>query len=225
MDWICSWYSVLLNRQIDKSHIVISLRKKLVLQLPGLHSIKHLSDTDLVERYKQSRDMAVIGELYERYAHLVLGVCMKYLKHYEDASDASVEIFEVLLIKLPSHDIGHFKSWFYSVSKNHCLMRLRKKNFRIELHDDLNDLVELGQEMHQSSVIEKEEQLTTLEEAIQLLSPDQRRCVELFYLQQLSYQQIIAQTGFTFKEVKSFIQNGKRNLKIEMSKPHERKTS
>jgi len=193
--------------------------------LADLPYIKNLSDAELISLYKKSGNQAIIGELYERYIHLVFGVCLKYLKHHENARDASVEIFEQLLTKLKSHEVSNFKSWLYSVAKNHCLMQLRKEKNHIELHDDVNEIVESSSELHPSSVNEKEEQLVRLEEAIKQLNDDQRRCVEFFYLQELSYQQITDKTGFTFGEVKSFIQNGKRNLKIVMSKAYERKTS
>lgn len=190
-----------------------------------LHNIKNLSDAELISLYKKSGAQSIIGELYERYTHLVFGVCLKYLKHHEDARDASIEIFEQLLSKLKTHEVSNFKSWLYTVSKNHCLMQLRKGKNHIELHDDVSEIVESSSDLHPSSVNEKEEQLTQLEEAVKLLEDDQRRCVEFFYLHELSYQQIMEKTGLTFKEVKSFIQNGKRNLKIALSKAHERKTS
>jgi RNA polymerase sigma factor (sigma-70 family) len=193
--------------------------------LADLPPIKNLSDADLISLYKKSGNQSIIGELYERYTHLVFGVCLKYLKHHEDAKDASIEIFEQLLTKLKSHEVSNFKSWLYSVAKNHCLMQLRKGKNHVELHDDVSEIVESSSELHPSSVNEKEEQLVRLEEAVTQLNDDQRRCVEFFYLQELSYQQIMEKTGFNFKEVKSFIQNGKRNLKIVLSKEHERKTS
>lgn len=189
------------------------------------HSIKNLSDAELISLYKKSGTQSIIGELYERYTHLVFGVCLKYLKHHEDARDASVDIFEQLLTKLKSHEVSNFKSWLYTVSKNHCLMQLRKGKNHIELHDDVSEIVEIHTDLHLISVNEKEEQLSQLEEAITQLDDDQRRCVEFFYLHELSYHQIMEKTGFTFKEVKSFIQNGKRNLKIALDKAHERKTS
>ena len=193
--------------------------------MPDLPSIKNQSDAELISQYKESGNQSIIGELYERYTHLVFGVCLKYLKQHEDAHDASIEIFEQLLTKLKSHEVINFKSWLYSVAKNHCLMQLRKEKNHIELHEDVSEIVESNSVLHPSSVNDKEEQLSQLEEAIPQLNDDQRRCVEFFYLQELSYQQIMEKTGFTFKEVKSFIQNGKRNLKIILSKQHERKPS
>ena len=193
--------------------------------MPDLPPIKNPSDAELISLYKKSGNQATVGELYERYTHLVFGVCLKYLKNHEDAKDSSIEIFEQLLTKLKSHEVLNFKSWLYSVAKNHCLMELRKGKNHVELHDDVSEVVEREDEMHPSSMNEKEEQLNQLEEAVTQLNDDQRRCVEFFYLNEFSYQQIMEKTGFTFKEVKSFIQNGKRNLKIILSKAHERKTS
>jgi RNA polymerase sigma-70 factor (ECF subfamily) len=58
------------------------------------------SDTELVLAYRQSGDLKVLGELYQRYMELVYGVCLKYLKEPELAQDAVMQIFEELVSKL-----------------------------------------------------------------------------------------------------------------------------
>ena len=55
---------------------------------------------------------------------------------------------------------------------------------------------------------------TSLEE----LNPEQKQCLILFYLEKKSYQEISENTGFSLMQVKSYIQNGKRNLKILLDK-------
>ena len=190
-----------------------------------ISEIKQLTDPELISKYRESENNIYVGELYQRYTHLVFGVCYKYLENYDDSHDATVEIFEQLLSKLKEHDITNFKSWLYSVAKNHCLMKLRKQKNHVVLKDDMSEVVESGQEMHPVSVNEQEQQLRQLEEAITRLNEDQRICVEMFYLKQMSYHDIVKQTGFDFKQVKSHIQNGKRNLKIALSTFYERKTS
>jgi RNA polymerase sigma-70 factor (ECF subfamily) len=67
-------------------------------------------------------------------------------------------------------------------------------------------------------LLQNEHTYDLLEEAIQELSEEQKLCVNLFYLQKKSYQQITDRTGFTLMQVKSYIQNGKRNLKIILEK-------
>ncbi len=144
---------------------------------------------------------------------------MKYLKNEDDSKDAVMQIFEKLLIDLKKHDVQNFKSWLHTVAKNYSLMQLRKKNPEIPLTENI--VVEKEVFVHRDEAHQLEEQLTLMEEAIKHLKDEQKTCVELFYLKEKCYQEISEQTGFSMNEVKSFIQNGKRNLKIYMEK-HER---
>ncbi len=154
--------------------------------------------------------------MFKRYTHLVYGVCMKYLKDEDESKDAVMQIFEKLLIDLKKYEIQNFKSWLHTVAKNYCLMQLRKTNHETPLNDKL--IVENNNFLHREEENELEERLTLMEEAIAQLNGQQKKCVELFYLKEKCYQEISDHTGYTMNEVKSFIQNGKRNLKIYMEK-------
>lgn len=175
------------------------------------------SDNDLINIFLKSGANEPIGEIYERYGHLVLGLCIKYLKNKDEAKDATLEIFSKLLVDLKKHEINSFKSWLYVYSKNFCLMRLRKRQSllkkELELQDNYHLVVDYENEKH---LEEKEKQIVMLEEAIKHLNKEQRSCVELFYIQNKSYQEIEKLTGYNNKEVKSHIQNGKRNLKLKL---------
>ena len=144
---------------------------------------------------------------------------MKYFKDEDNSKDAVMQVFEKLLLDLSKHEVQNFKAWLHTVAKNYCLMQLRKKNPETPLTDNL--VVENASTLHQEAGPQLEEQLTLMEEALAQLSEQQKICVDLFYLQEKCYQEISDQTGYTMNEVKSFIQNGKRNLKIYMEK-HER---
>lgn len=181
----------------------------------------NLSDEELVQRYRNSHDSAYVGELYIRYTHLVYGVCLKYLKNDADAQDATMQIFEKLLKELKKHHIAIFKPWLYTVVKNHCMMEFRKesqiqKNSE-KLKKELQKNVEIEPTVHLTEENEKELILKKLEEGMYDLKDEQKLCVEQFYLMNKSYQQIADEHDFTINEVKSFIQNGKRNLKIYMT--------
>ena len=65
-----------------------------------------------------------------------------------------------------------------------------------------------------TSLPDKEITLTLIEASLNELGEEQKVCVTLFYLEQQSYQQVSGVTGFSMLQVKSFIQNGKRNLKL-----------
>lgn len=188
--------------------------------------IRNLSDAELVARYKETGENICVGELFRRYVHLVFGVCMKYLKDEDKAKDLQSHIFERLLSDLLKHEVANFKGWLFSVSKNHCLMHLRSNNTlqknHKELKKDLQPDMESAFDLHHNPVLEKENQLNRLASGIEQLNEDQRICVDLFYMKEKSYKEIVELTGYTLNDVKSYIQNGKRNLKLYMQQFNER---
>ena len=179
-------------------------------------SFTNSDDLELIERYKNTHDIHLVGVLFQRYTHLILGVCMKYLKDEEEANDTSVQIFEKLLTDMKKHEVRQFKAWLHMVCKNHCLIQLRSgasKNRRDrEMYKDLAAM-ESGNEMHPVTENTKEVQLNYMEDCMGGLNDEQRLCIELFYLQEKSYQEVSDSTNFSMNHVKSYIQNGKRNLK------------
>jgi len=178
-------------------------------------SSQNITDAELVERYQQTKELAVLGDLYNRYMELVYGVCLKYLKEPENAQDAVMAIFEELITKLQRHQVDNFKSWLYTLAKNHCLMKLRadKTKGTVKIADEL---MQSEENLHLQDVLDREEHFQQLEYCMGQLNSDQRRVIELFYLNGKCYNEIVAETGLDWSNVRSFIQNGRRNLKICM---------
>jgi RNA polymerase sigma-70 factor (ECF subfamily) len=175
------------------------------------------TDEELVSAYRQTNDLLILGQLYERYMDLVYGVCLKYLKDVETAKDSVMQIFEELTTKLLKHEVINFKSWLHQVSKNHCLMQLRtQKHFSKADIDPA--LMHFEENVHLNGVMEKEEHLNRLQQCLDQLPDKQKTTVELFYLEGKCYREIADQTGLEWNKVRSFIQNGRRNLKICMDK-------
>jgi len=174
-------------------------------------------DAQLVRRYKVTGELPWLSSLYQRYMDLVYGVCLKYLKDPETSKDAVMNIFEELIHKLKAHDPQNFRAWLYTLSRNHCLMHLRTpKNLKTtELH---SEFVQFEEEGHLNGELEKEEQLSELRRCLETLVGEQKTALDLFYLQQQSYQEIALATGMEWNKVRSHIQNGRRNLKICMEK-------
>jgi len=172
-------------------------------------------DNELISVYKKTNDLSVIGELYSRYTSLVYGVCLKYLKDRDEAKDATMQLFEKLMDTLKSHDVENFKSWLYVSARNHCLMQIRSKKGKFKEEIDALDM-ENQFILHPEEENELEDNLDRMEECIKRLMDDQQKCVRLFYLNEKCYKEITIITGFDLNQVKSFIQNGKRNLKICM---------
>lgn len=181
------------------------------------HLTEQYSDATLLDLYKKNKDTKWLGFLFERYALLVFGVCMKYLKQVNDAQDATQHVFEKAFSEIQKYEVVYFKSWIYSIAKNHCLMQLRGKGHQPVLLESFpEDIFERTDS--QKSVIQNEnwleQQSAELNQALQEISHDQKICIELFYFQKLSYKEIEQKTGYSFQQVKSHIQNGKRNLRI-----------
>jgi RNA polymerase sigma-70 factor (ECF subfamily) len=176
---------------------------------------QHISDRDLLAQYYESHDNRLLGILLQRYTMLLLGVCMKYLKDEEAAKDSVQQIFLKVIHELKRYRVQYFKSWLYMIARNHCLMQLRKQDIKSSKEIGEN-IVEEGTPLQQH--IEKEQLLSLMEIALDELNADQKTCITLFYLDKRSYQQISEHTGLSLMQVKSFIQNGKRNLKILVEK-------
>jgi RNA polymerase sigma factor (sigma-70 family) len=176
---------------------------------------EHTSDQDLLVQYYERRDNRYLGILLQRYTLLLLGVCMKYLKNEEAAKDAVQQIFLKVIHELQRYHVQYFKSWLYMIARNHCLMQLRKHDIKnvSELKENIADEGFMPQRL-----AEKENLLTLVETSMNELNADQKTCITLFYLDKKSYQQISAQTGYSLMQVKSYIQNGKRNLKLLVEK-------
>lgn len=188
-----------------------------------LKLFKRVTETDeeLIGKYRETNNQEFVGRLFERYATFVFAISMKYLKDKEKSRDNTMLVFEKLLDNLKRFEVKNFKAWLHMITKNQCLMLLRSektRNKNINLYsNDEKSFMENEIDPHHDDVNEKEINLSNLNEAIKSLTEKQRICVELFYLQEKSYNEVAEITGFTMNEVKSFIQNGKRNLKIYLT--------
>lgn len=176
-----------------------------------------LPDKELAERYRLGGDTAILGELYQRYMDLVYGVCLKYFKDAELAKDAVINIFEELVTKLRKHEVDNFRGWLHQVARNHCLMQLRTPR-NLKTVEFKTELVQTDEDLHLNGVLEREENLVKLENCLGTLTSDQQRAIRLFYLEGKCYNEIVEITGQEWNQVRSFIQNGRRNLKICMER-------
>lgn len=184
---------------------------------PSNETIRYMSDQELIAAYKKSHEKYFVGELYKRYAHLVFGMCIHYFKDKDTAKDMVLQIFEKLFDELKKREVESFKGWLTFVVRNYCISEIRKiqtrqnreAEYRLEQKAEMEDAPE--------AKVETEKQIEQLEHALNELNPFQKRCIELFYYQKMSYVQIVEVTGYSINEVKSYIQNGKRNLKLMLT--------
>ncbi|MBL0232227.1 MAG: sigma-70 family RNA polymerase sigma factor [Chitinophagaceae bacterium] len=176
-----------------------------------------LTDQELLQQFYSDQNNEWLGVLLQRYTLLLLGVCMKYLKNEEEARDAVQQVFLKVIQELQKYKVAYFKSWLYMVAKNHCLMKIRERQGK-QIVEITDRIPLLNEEKDKKQLQEEDLTMELMTESLKELNKEQQQCVTLFYLEKKSYQEISETTGFTLLQVKSYIQNGKRNLKLLIEK-------
>lgn len=192
---------------------------------PAEANIENLTDLDLIQMYRKDPSSKIISTLFKRHMTTVFGVCMKHLKGEAEARDASMDVFEQLIDLLKKHEVQHFRSWLYMVTKNHCLMLLRKQKGIPQPEEnepaDPDAFVESAHNLHPINKQQEEAVFEALDDCLEQLKPEQQQCVRLFFLEEKCYKLVAEATGYAMSKVKSYIQNGKRNLKICIEQKNE----
>jgi len=180
------------------------------------------TDNEILELFLKTRDINMLGELYSRYMHLIYGVCLKYFREPEKSKDTVIELFEKVQIEIQKHNVINFKSWVYVLTKNYCLMKLRKTKageiIYVSNDEELAGFMENETELHPIDEELNENLEKALNDCINSLKAEQKNCIRLFYFENKCYREIAGQLKLEEKKVKSYIQNGKRNLKICLEK-------
>lgn len=186
-------------------------------------NIELLSDEDLVSRFAKTQKEKYFAELYRRYRHLSFGVCLKMMKNESDSLDVVADVFRILFEKLPSANIKSFRSYLYTVSRNECIAKLRKRKTEMNKMADLKTMQDKPLDFVENkkliALLDNEISIDVkVEEAVKSLRDEQQTCVHLFFYENKSYKEIADQTGYSEKQVKSYLQNGKRNLRLMLEK-------
>jgi len=181
-------------------------------------NISTLTDDELLQKYKESADAECFSELFSRYVPLMYGVCLDYLRDEDKAHDAVMQLFEDLLPKVSRYQIAVYRTWVYSVTKNHCLQILNKekKEILIDFNLDIMESEQILNLFNEDSI--EQEQSDALNHCLEKLPDNQRISIKHFFMDEMSYADIVDETGYPLSKVKSYIQNAKRNLKICMDK-------
>lgn len=178
---------------------------------------EYSSDEELLKHYKQSGNKDLFADLFKKHVSVVYGTCLFYLQDKDEAQDATMQLFEKLMLDINNREIDNFKGWLSFVVRNYCISIIRKnksqsKNIKSYYEFEYEDANYETEE--KINTVSDDVMLENMKQCLPKLKENQRLCVELFYLNNKSYQDIANQTGFTLNEIKSYIQNGKRNLKL-----------
>ena len=127
------------------------------------------TDEELVTILRDGHRSA-LGELWDRYAQLLFGVCMKYLKDTERSKDLVTELFTDLPAMLDKHTVERFRPWVHTVMRNRCLLVLRGER----RNDHVDEQAVADHAEADDEALLRERSLVQLEQAIEQLNPDQR---------------------------------------------------
>ena len=178
-----------------------------------------MTDEQYIVKYKETEDVKYVSQLYKKYMTLVYGSCLKYFKNESDAQDAVMDIYEKLTKKVLTSDIQNFNAWLFMVTRNHCIEVLRKEN----RHSDKKSSAELmySEEVFHPDTVQDEQIINLLRQCLDELETFQKECIKMFYYQKMSYIEIGDQLELAYNQVRSRIQNGRRNLKrcIDLKSP------
>ncbi len=175
------------------------------------------SDEELVQQFRKSGDRSLLGLLLQRYSERILGTCHYYLRQEQDAEDAAMEVCELIVRHLQkSKEIKRFKDWVFIIARNHCFRKLKENKRLAELGEEWQkDFLQSGvqYELGDTLYVQQEELYARVASELQELTEPQRICLTAFYWQGEKYKDIAARFGMSADEVRSAIQNGRRNLR------------
>ena len=186
-----------------------------------------LSDEALAAHYRRHGEEGAIAELFGRYVHLVYGACRNFLpnKSAEEWRDQVMVVFERVAVYARESKIEAINTWVFAITRNECFSRLREQERTNRYQQDWEYFEKSSAPVMENEgllrlyQVEEPDTGQLLENAMAKLEDKQRRCIELFYGQGKSYREVAEATGFTLKQVKSYLQNGKRRLESELGGP------
>lgn len=184
---------------------------KTAVQTPA-SDYKRLTDEELLYRYVHRHENVAVNYLFDRYAHLVFGICMKHFADATKATEATNDIFISLVDDLGKYNIEQFKPWFFQYVKKYSML---KANNSIQVADNkvvLDTNMEFDNQPMPDAVV-----TISLEKEIRSLANDERACMEMFYLKNMNYEQIAMKTNRSQIEVKHLLQEGKKHLKEKVA--------
>jgi RNA polymerase sigma factor (sigma-70 family) len=170
-----------------------------------------------IENYLKTGDKQYWGRIFEKYKKQIFVRCLRILNNSEDARDLTSEAFIKAFENIQNFDLKRsFFPWLYQLTTNLCIDHIRRK--KLIQFNQIEDQVISENPEDVIVNLERKELGNHIKQAIRKLKRPQKRCFCLFYIQQKSYKEIAELTGYSFNEVRSYIQNGRRKFKSIMEK-------
>lgn len=180
-----------------------------------IHELVSGEDEFWIRAYFQSGDSEYWGRIFEKYKKRIFLRCLTLLQDNEDASDLTSETFIKAHENIQKYDMKRpFFPWLQQIATNLCIDLLRRKT--IIQFTQTDEKIEFHSAEDVTKKVENRELGDTILKALKSLKNHQKRCFCLFYIHRKSYKEIAELTGYSYNDVRSYIQNGKRKFKLVM---------
>jgi len=179
-----------------------------------------LNDNELISRVLKGDQQAYAG-LVSRYQNYVYTLTLRFTKNREDAEEVSQDIFIKAYRSLADfRGASKFSTWLYTIVNTTCITFLRKK--RMEVHSldnekvfEVADSVDSGM---RANMVEQKSRVAMVNNAIEMLNPDDAEVLTLFYKGEQSLEEIAIILGIEANTAKVRLHRARTRLKEKMEK-------
>jgi RNA polymerase sigma-70 factor (ECF subfamily) len=179
-----------------------------------------LTDTEIISKVLQG-EQAIFAQIVERYQNYVFTLVLRFTYSREDAEEISQDIFVKAYRSLADfRGESKFSTWLYTIVRTSCITFLRKKRQDIVSIDNDKTLIQLEnrESGFRADTVEKKSRHAMVNEAILLLSPDDRQVITLFYKGEQTLEEIGRIMGLDPNTVKVKLHRARQRLKEKMEK-------
>ncbi len=175
--------------------------------------MKKADDFILIKKAKEG-DSKAFRNIVENHKSRVFTIAFRIVKNKEEAEEIAQDAFLNVFNSISNFKgDSQFSTWLYKITYNLSISHLRKKKRDIVNIDEIliSDF-EIFETYHDFSLLEKEEQKSALEAAINKLSEEEATIITLYYLQEISIEEISEITGNSKSNVKVILFRSRKKL-------------
>lgn len=178
------------------------------------------SEANIIKRCR-AQDPKAQKVLYEKYAPIFYGICIRYMKNTPQAEDVLVESFYKIFSKIDQYkDQGSFEGWMKRIVINEALMKIRKNN-NLSLHVEIEKAYTLKENERIVSNINYKQLLELLEE----LPTGYRTIFNMYVIEGYKHREIAEILGISINTSKSQLILAKKRMRELYKKKHSQKIS
>ena len=175
-------------------------------------------DINILNRIRMG-DKSAYKELINRHKDYAFTVAYRILNNREDAEEVAQDAFMQVFGSLSSFNAdSKFTTWFYRIVFNAALMQKRKNKVESVDIQNSSEALLVKHSSDSAEDLQKNERKMAIQKALRNLSADDTAMITLFYLKELSLEEIAEITKVSAETAKVKIHRARKRLSEEMKK-------